>query len=432
MLKKIDYIIYYEHVARELESIKRLKAYLDKKGMKGVILPVHFNRYKNILKYSPKILILPFLYNSNQKLFNQFKKIYGNKIVCLNLHSEQISNENSIEFLMPQDDYSRDVFHISWGFKFAKELIELGKVKREKIYITGCIRNDNIFSEVKKTLNKKTILIPSSFSLTFVEQSYIDNLTQSKAGKKLIETIKFMKKSRDVFFQILYKSSQELQDYNFIIRPHPHVEIDKFICFFIKINKINKLPENIKVEREGSIQEFFNKGEKVITWYSTSILEGLLQGKEGVILEPYKFPKKMEIDFMKYLERVSTVEDLINVLRTGIKSENIEKYIDDVYYKVDGLSYLRIAKVVEKIIPKVNANKVNLKKLISFIIKYLRRDIPKNILFKLGILGKLYPSYEGILEDCIEVLTSGNEVENLSDKNVFLKKTKNGYIVEIE
>ena len=136
MFKEIDYIIYYEHVSRELEGVKRLHERLKEKHLRGVVLPIHFNIYTNILKYKPKIIITPFFYNENTpKHIKMFKEMYNNVLV-LNLHSEQITNESTVKYKLPQDIISKNVFHASWGEKYKEKLIEIG-VPEKNIFVTG-------------------------------------------------------------------------------------------------------------------------------------------------------------------------------------------------------------------------------------------------------------------------------------------------------
>ena len=45
-----DVLIYFEHVARELDSCLKLKYDLEKIGLSAEVLPVHRNRYINTVK----------------------------------------------------------------------------------------------------------------------------------------------------------------------------------------------------------------------------------------------------------------------------------------------------------------------------------------------------------------------------------------------
>lgn len=405
--KNIDYIIYYEHVTRELESVKKLKSNLDGLGYEGVILPIHFNRYLNVIKYKPKIVIVPYLYSKKDSTYLRYKNLYGN-VKCLNLHSEQISNENTIDYLMPKDEYSKNIFHIAWGEKFARELIKNG-VQKDKIFITGSIRNDSIFDYKKIDGESHNILIPTSFSLTMVPDQYINNLEQSMNKDKLERNIKFMRKSRNDFFELIYKAAIKFKEKRFFLRPHPHVDVDTYIKIFKNINNINKLPKNIFIERKGSIQDFFSKGEKIIAWHSTSILEGALMNKKVSILAPIKFPSHMNMDFMEFIKILNSKQELFNFISNkNFKQKSLEDYMHKTFYKIDGLSSLRVSYTVSHILNEINfKNKVGNYKSFSFLMylffKSITVDFSKSILQKFGLLDKLFNNYRGIIEDSIEI-----------------------------
>ena len=149
MLQDVDYVIYYEHIAREFESVKNLKEKLDLLGFNGVVLPIHFNRYSNIIKYKPKLVILPFFYSRKTVIADLYDRLYLN-VKFLNLHSEQIFDETTKYFQQPQDDFSVNSYHISWGERFANLLIESG-VKKDLIFKSGSIRNDSVISNKGNT-----------------------------------------------------------------------------------------------------------------------------------------------------------------------------------------------------------------------------------------------------------------------------------------
>ncbi len=428
---KVDYVIFYEHVTRELESVERVKLYLDSMGYKGVILPIHYNRYFNVLRFKPKVVVVPYLYSKHNSTYMRYKKLYKG-VQCLNLHSEQISNENTVDFLLPSDDYSRGVYHISWGDKFAKELKQIG-IEKSKIFITGSIRNDSIIDHKKEIEDiSNNILVPTSFSLTMVSEEYIENLTQAMDRKKLDRNIEFMRKSRDAFFKIIYKLSQKLSLKNFHLRPHPHVDIDIYKQIFMEINQISKIPSNIIIERKGSIQKFFSKGDKIIAWHSTSILEGSMMKKDVAILAPIEFPKHMYMDFMDYIKILKTEKDIFNFIANKNKKESLlDNYIYNNFYKIDGLSSLRVAGVIASIIEE-KKEEVQIKSKIYFcllLLNFLIKDTFKNILLKLNVLDKLNKNYKGIIEDCVEI--SKRQNKKCFNKKINFKKKKNGIYVDI-
>lgn len=400
MFKEIDYIIYYEHVSRELEGVKRLHERLKEKHLRGVVLPIHFNIYTNILKYKPKIIITPFFYNENTpKHIKMFKEMYNNVLV-LNLHSEQITNESTVKYKLPQDIISKNVFHASWGEKYKEKLIEIG-VPEKNIFVTGSIRVDSSLDYLKKIkVEKNKILIPTSFSITFVPDSYLSHLKRDEISQKnLEEKLKFTKESRDLFFKEVYKFSKLYKKYNIVMRPHPFVDMKEYENKFLELNNIKSLPNNIIIERKGSIQEAISSSEIIIVWHSTSLLEAVIMEKKTLVLAPIPFEKRFGMDFMNYIPIAEKAEDIIEKINNYKNSEELKAYIHDMYGKIDGEVAKHLESVIEKIIlnNKITQHLNNLK-----ILKYIPlvlKDKIKNIFLRIGVLDKFFKNYKGILED---------------------------------
>lgn len=400
-MKKIDFIIFYEHIAREFDSVELLHSYMSFLGFSGVVLPVHFNRYKYVLKYNPKIIVAPYYY-SKYDVFDNYLKLYPDTVL-INLHSEQISSKLSAAHMLPNDEKTRNVLHCVWGKNFAKQLIESG-VDKSKIFITGSIRNDlTYFLSHKSQEPSNTILAPTSFSLSFLDKNETDDLiTIFKDKNKVDELIDFTKKSRDAFFKIIYKFSllSKTGSEKILLRPHPHVSLSEYERKFCEVNGLNCLPDNIIINRDGSIQENIAHCKKLIAWNSTSALEAAMMKKKVVLLVPYAFPDFMDCDFLYYFPIANDEKSLQKHIINSEIDPRVDDYLSDTYYEIDGKTHIRIGKILSDCIIrcKKNHNK-NIRYMLYFFIKYVLYDIPKNILHRIGILGKLYPYYRGILMD---------------------------------
>ena len=161
-------------------------------------------------------------------------------------------------------------------------------------------------------------------------RNYIENIEKIIEPSKLKKQIDFMARSRILFLDN-YSCSVTNSNLNFIIRPHPHVDVQNYKKVFLKDINQDQLPLNIKIERKGSIYDFFNTGKKIICWHSTTALEGTLMKKEVAILAPEKFPKFMEMDYFKFFE-IKTNEKQINDFLVGrttneLMNDYIKKFI---------------------------------------------------------------------------------------------------------
>lgn len=431
-MKNIDFIIYYEHVPREWNSVCRLKKELNNLGLNGVIFPKHFYKYKSLIKYRPKIIILPYLYSRKNDQHLMFEEIYGS-IPVLNIHSEQLHDETTKAFQMPHDDYAASCYHISWGEKFADALIESG-VNSELIFKTGSIRNDDTFAKEDSKLKKNRVLIPTAFSKTFVSEIYIDKLTSLDAidREKYLSKLRYTTQVRDAFFRDIYTLAKELNDKDFVFRPHPYVELDDYIKCFCQVNKIKSLPKNVFVERNGSIQDDIANSEKVVTWYSSTALDAFLMGRDVVIYEPVVTPKYMKISFLNYFNSESNLAGLKKFIIRGSDIKDMletNEYINLVYGPVDGKNCRRVASVVYGILneQRCNNESINYKKYIKYFLKYIYIDVPKLCFRKLGLLPYIKPFYKGVLDD--NRINDDAKKFRKIDEPLNLIKENNGYKV---
>ena len=118
----VDVLILLESKERELEGACLLKEELKSRGYSVLVKSVYPNKESLPFKYNAKIVITPWAYNNNDmKLFTCFYKNGNTKI--LNLHHEQYSGNNSENACLPKQQ-AKEIFHISWGEEFTKELLK--------------------------------------------------------------------------------------------------------------------------------------------------------------------------------------------------------------------------------------------------------------------------------------------------------------------
>lgn len=122
-------IIFYEHIARELEACESLKRELELIGDLDVyIYSLHFQIYDAMkLKKTKKIdmIIMPYVYKKSSlypigAFLNSNSRPY-----IVNFHHEQIGAEYNEERLFPIDNYSKNtVIHLVWTEEFKNKLIK--------------------------------------------------------------------------------------------------------------------------------------------------------------------------------------------------------------------------------------------------------------------------------------------------------------------
>lgn len=404
-----DVLIYFEHVARELDSCLKLKYDLEKIGLSAEVLPVHRNRYINTVKYQPKVIVMPFLFaDENDRTWEYFKACYGENVICINFHHEQFYNETTKSHFMPKNRVSIDAYHISWTEGFKKDLIESG-VDPAHINVTGNPRTDNFYLKPNiqiaklKGKYKKLIFIPTSFSWVFVDEDYF--LKNAK-----LDPIKFHQqkavalKTVPIFFGMVREMAKKYSDYCFVLRPHPFENIQLYYDTLRSIGK-STIEPNILVNRESNVYDWLNLSDLVIGWFTTVSMEATLFNVKNVIYQPVKIPDFMQMEFITLYDTVySEVEQLDYILKNISSfhpSDNrLREYIRDSFGIADGKVNERIAEWIAQLVSDVrfsNSNNARLK----ILVKALFVDIPKNIMIKTGLINRYNPIFSGIKEDLL-------------------------------
>lgn len=394
---KTDFIIFYEHISRELEGCQNLATELSSRGLSGYVLPIHYYRRIRVALLRPRIIIVPFLYNQRNSTHLQFEEIYGS-IPCLDLHSEQIVDETTRHMYSPTDDYARSVYHIAWSQNFANILVDSG-VEKEKIYITGSIRNDSIINSRKPLPQSKSILICTSFSNTFVAPAYIDRVLTDhdieEANYRL--KIEITREIRDFYFREIERYARINPDADITIRPHPYVEISDFISAYLTINRVGQLPGNVRVERCGSVQEAINLARYVVCWQSSVLLDSQLMGRSTFLMQNREIPAYMQVSFSNVAANIRSLDELSLASYAGsIPSADIEF----IYGSIDGKSSVRVADTIQEILRLSEpSNNFVLSKYLNALFRGVLVDFVIVFLSKLGLSDKVFPLYKGITED---------------------------------
>lgn len=340
--QKCDVLILIEHVARELESAMLIKYFLQKKGYDVIVDSIKFHKEAVVLKYSPNIVIVPWAYtNTEMNLFRSFLK-NNKKVLILNMHHEQLSNEGSDSFIIPQED-AKEVLHLSWGLDFSNKLLENG-CKKETIIQCGNPRLDFYkkdlvkISETKESLAKKynldkskrwVVFIANSFHLLTPAQIKV-NLDKGVDIKEQIETSKI---SRNDFLQYADRYLAENDDVEIIYRPHPsfaHLEKERK-----EIKELEEKYKNFNCISKNSIRDWIINCDLSISFHSTSIIESCIANKEFYLIRTKKLNKDKDYKFFRDYE--FCIKDYSDFYKAIKKDQefNYDKFIKDTKSSID-------------------------------------------------------------------------------------------------
>lgn len=440
MKEKILFL--YEHRVRELDPIVITKIMIDNLYRENYvkIANICFNRRISYVKYLPKILLVPFFHNRTdwEQYAYFFNECYDINPTIVNLHWEQVGSENSQDFLIPKDETSKKIYHVSWSNNFSSILKKEGRIDDELIWQIGNPKADLLTSYfwrtyIEKDDLKRVINIPKSstlylfimsFSSAFVSDEYINSVEKKGGYKNFKRFVQLSRESLELSILEIKKLAKYLSDKNgyILMRPHPLTPISE-------IKKRVKDNKNIKVSRQFPLHEVIFNSDGVISWLSTGILDSYIYKKPSVILRPKELPNEYDLDFLKGFQFAKDAKDIYDILLNEknlfTNEKLLEETVERMYGNLDGKNCLRLAeKIIEldKNVPNYTPTKRNKSLYYSTLLNAIVKDVPKNLLAK--YFPKILPSdLEGRADDRLTIgLIKNLESKYSSTINLLLKE----------
>jgi len=306
MRKLVDVIFWVEHQDRELESIKRIAASLERKGKSSLILSVHFHIHY-LYHYQAKVFVFPYLINKNDWPVKLIYEMFGESVAYVNMNWEQLISKVNQEYKKPQDDFvKQQVRHIAWNDYFKQYLMAYG-VREEQIVITGNPANEILYELLDKrqewrtslskecglNISKQWLFLPMNYGWAFSS----DALIQAKIHKGYPEQMawahrEYAQKCLKAFLHFIDKVASTY-DCEIILRPHPSITEEHYRAAFKE--EIGYIPQNILLNRTHSIREWIVASDMVGSSWSTSVWDAYIVGKSVFLFTPYPRPKWLDV-----------------------------------------------------------------------------------------------------------------------------------------
>ena len=356
----LDFLILYEHVSREYESISLLKAELERRGYTADIRQLlDVKKLKYFTWRKPKVLVASAMYDDktmNSFVYNNVGRL--NKVV--NLHWEQVlseEQENSPFFNCGQS--ASYAMHTCWGRQARDRIVKYG-VPIENTAITGPIQMDFLrdqfkgYYKSKKELceefgldaEKKMVLYISSFSTAYMSEREVAELNRL-AGVGFNQFKLTSQKTMNTTLGLVadYLSTEEGKQIEFVYRRHPSEWNSPIL-----LDMANRFP-NFHLISDYSVKQWITAADLLFTWMSTSIAEIYFARKSCYVLRPY--PIEWEYDPVIYKD-CRYIDDYEGFLEC-FKNEDPEFPINEElmlshYDFTDVPSYMRMADVLERIL----------------------------------------------------------------------------------
>lgn len=358
-----DFLIFYEHVSREVENDSLIKYELNRRGYTCEIMPFdgpqYFSRY--LLNRKAKVLVVPWLRTDTN--ICHYLYLTKNPYKIANLQWEQVTNKASRDCGM--DSFSENAvkaFHLCWG-KYPQNIILQKGGEKKNLPIVGAIQQDygrNIFKnyflqkdEIAKTysldISKPWILYVSSFSLVNISQEYLEDLKKRYGDYILKDHVLNVETERLTLEWIERYLKENVCE--FIYRPHP-TEITS-----LNINRLMEKYRNFHVISDYSVKQWGKICDKVNIWISTSNAELTSMNIVYNIVRPIRIDYEQEMESMYNEEYITTYEEFCqanNVFDTDSdkKQNKARKQRLQTFYDYDEqrAAYLRVADALEDIL----------------------------------------------------------------------------------
>lgn len=297
----LDYLILYEHVVREYESLLLLKLELERRGHTVEIRQL-LDRKK--LKYftwkKPRVLVSSNLYDNeglNSHVYNNVGRC--NKVV--NLHWEQmLSDTQEAEPWFNFDKNAKKCVQTCWGTLTRDRIVAHGTPEKNAP-VTGAVMMDFLRPEFsgyfadKKTLcqtygldpDKRLAVYISSFGYASMDAAEVAELSKM-AGTDFTQ---FARVNRESMAATLAWFDRYLTDHpevELVYRRHPSEWNAP------ALEKLSAAHKNFHVIFADSVKQWIVAADDIFIWMSTAIAEVYFAHKNCAILRPQPIPHEFD------------------------------------------------------------------------------------------------------------------------------------------
>lgn len=346
--RKTRIAIIVEVKKREMPFMSILQAALKQKGYEVKLIPFRSMCTWRLLFFRPDIVLVNGLRTEDPYFIKQVyipKKCFKARIACY--YSEQVGYYNQ----SIADGYNNPLilenvdFHVAWGPRFTKDLLEMG-VPRERLWYIGSVQYD-IDKYLRKTPNDIKKGLSKKYHIPYEKKwvVYADNIIE-KYQKEGLYAIR----RRDTY-EMVERVAKINPDCHIVFRHHPDTPVTEIEDAKKRFARI----DNVSVISEGHIFDWTCSISALIMWISTSSLQAMFMDKpvfgfmtsDGKNLEKYWY-KDIFQTYNNAEELAGAVHGVLNGVEGAVDKDiekNRIKYVADWYFKKDGYAFERLCQV---------------------------------------------------------------------------------------
>lgn len=348
-------IFFYEHVNRELDSIRRIGEKLEKSKKFNVCIFSIVFEWCDAIRHARingiDAVVFPWIYSDRDfALAKPFLDV-NPKVAIINLHQEQTGSPFTDPLLLPHGDCAKNAcHHFVWGDHFAGMLYDAG-VQPGLVHITGSVRMDigleRTLYETKKHLSEQFSLDPNKHWILYAEdrgwlyqfdKRKLSSLVKRGASESMLaEREKIFRRSLEETVRQINGLQKEFFDsFEFIYRPHPGTHAEGIENPYIRI--ISDHP----------ISVWLRNIDLLLVWGSTTAFEGEIAGVPVLRHEGFE----NSVTYRAHgLDKFPVINNLNEITRGLIEEVALNERDTDIYKNFygpcDGASVDRTEKAVK-------------------------------------------------------------------------------------
>lgn len=355
--KKYDVILVYEHKVREIESLCLLKTELEVRGYSVLVKCIHdldiikCEDHKCRPLYHAKVLGVFACYYNKTLQFCVSNAISFEKVIDLQWEQMIANNQENATSFRNFSEIGKEVIHIAWGEANRRRLIERAGIPERQVFVCGNISLDFLnpkFDEYYKSREevceefgldskKKICILFANYRGADLSDAAIEQL-RSIYPPSRIEVLKLGKQTKEKVLEWFVEASEQLEDCEFIYRPHPGENVEYVARLFIDRT-------NMHIISDYSSKQWIKIADRLFSWHSTVVIESFLAEKKCYSLEPYGYIREEDNDIFLNMNGIVNYSDFIGVLRGEEKDIQLNEHlINDIFGKrMETPSYTRLA-----------------------------------------------------------------------------------------
>ena len=357
----VDFLINYEHKAREFDAVCLIKTELERRGYTVEFTCTYDeDRVRFIDRKPARVVLASALYN-DACLYGFVYSIAGFCKKVVNLQWEQSltnQDESDPNFYQNPKGYAIEALHLCWGEEPRNRLLRAG-VSPDRAVVTGPVQMDTLRPEFKDfylhkeelasqfglDAGREWILFISSF--TFVNMSDEEyNKELECMGERLNDFRLLSIQSKQKVINWLERAISNYPGKLFIYRPHPSENGDESLI------DLEGKCRNFRIINDLSVKQWIKCCDKILTWYSTSAAEVFFSGKSCSILRPMEIPSEWEVSTYRNAYLITNIDDFLDALERSDAPFPLDTSLVSNYYQVqqDVPAYVRVCDVLEAVL----------------------------------------------------------------------------------